>query len=157
MEEAPSAASDGAGGAGAAPPPQTTAPASWRLTLPWLGITWGGLVDGRGHRKGQMRVLGSPSALRTKKPRTGRPPGGQGVREPEKKCKSPLIHIPEGTETGLWAPRPSGVALVTSSYYVWPCPLVFGHWPVDHQVMDQHALSGLVFANMRQDMCSRRG
>jgi hypothetical protein len=36
-----------------------------------LGTTWGGLVGGRGHRKGQLRVLGSPSALRTKKPRTG--------------------------------------------------------------------------------------
>jgi hypothetical protein len=45
------------GGAGAAPPPKTTAPASWRLTLPWLGITWGGLVGDRGHRKGQLRVL----------------------------------------------------------------------------------------------------
>jgi hypothetical protein len=26
-----------------------------------LGITWGGLVGDRGHRKGQLRVLGSPS------------------------------------------------------------------------------------------------
>jgi hypothetical protein len=46
-----------------------------------LGITWGGLVGDRGHRKGQLRVLGSPSALRTtKEPRTGTggPPGGRG-------------------------------------------------------------------------------
>jgi hypothetical protein len=28
-----------------------------------LGITWAGLVSGRGHRKDQFRVLGSPSAL----------------------------------------------------------------------------------------------
>jgi hypothetical protein len=28
-----------------------------------LGITGGGLVGDRGHRKGQLRVLGSPSAL----------------------------------------------------------------------------------------------
>jgi hypothetical protein len=34
-----------------------------------LGITWGGVVGGRGHRKGQLRVLGRPSALRTKKDR----------------------------------------------------------------------------------------
>jgi hypothetical protein len=38
--------------------------------LPCLGITWGGVVGGRDHRKaGQLRVLGSPPALRTKKPR----------------------------------------------------------------------------------------
>jgi hypothetical protein len=48
-----------------------------------LGITWGGLVGGRGHRKGQLRVLGSPSARRTKEPRTGGPPGGRGVRGPD--------------------------------------------------------------------------
>jgi hypothetical protein len=41
-----------------------------------LGITWGGLVGGRGHRKGQLRVLGRPSARHTKEPRTGGPPGG---------------------------------------------------------------------------------
>jgi hypothetical protein len=74
----------GAGaGAGAAPPPKTTAPASWRITLLALGITWGGLVGGRGHRKGQLCVLGSPSALRTREPRTGGPPGGRGVRGPD--------------------------------------------------------------------------
>jgi hypothetical protein len=32
------------------------------------GITWGGLVGDRGHRKGQLRVLGSPSARHTKEP-----------------------------------------------------------------------------------------
>jgi hypothetical protein len=75
------------GGASAAPPPKTTAPASWRLALPWVSrITWGGLVGDMGHRKGQLlRVLGSsPSASafraphhhhgRTKGPRTGGPP-----------------------------------------------------------------------------------
>jgi hypothetical protein len=36
MEEAPSATSGGAGGADAAPPPKTTDPASWRLTLLWV-------------------------------------------------------------------------------------------------------------------------
>jgi hypothetical protein len=66
MEEAqkrPLPTTEASGGAGAAPPPKTTAPASWRLTLPWityLGITWDGLVGGwvrgRGHREGQLRV-----------------------------------------------------------------------------------------------------
>jgi hypothetical protein len=48
-----------------------------------LGITWGGLVSGRGHRKDQFRVLGSHSALRTNIPRKGGPPGGRGVRGPD--------------------------------------------------------------------------
>jgi hypothetical protein len=50
----------------------------WRLTLPRVPPAgcWGGLVGDRGHRKGQLRVLGSPSARRTKGPRTGGPPGG---------------------------------------------------------------------------------
>jgi hypothetical protein len=43
-----------------------------------LGITWGGLAGDRGHRKGQLRVLGSPSARHTKEPRTGGAPGGAG-------------------------------------------------------------------------------
>jgi hypothetical protein len=51
-----------------------------------LGITWGGLVGDRGHRKGQLRVLGSPSALHTKEPRTGGPPG---VRGPDFLAKVP--------------------------------------------------------------------
>jgi hypothetical protein len=38
------------------------------------GASW--WVGGRGHRKGQLRVLGSPSALRTKEPRTRGAPGG---------------------------------------------------------------------------------
>jgi hypothetical protein len=53
-----------------------------------LGITCGGLVGGRGYRKGQLRVLGSPSALRTKKPRTGGPTGGQSIaRNPTPKSQ----------------------------------------------------------------------
>jgi hypothetical protein len=47
-----------------------------------LDITaWGGLMGGRGHRKGQLRMLGmhSPSALHTKKPRTG---GHRGAGSP---------------------------------------------------------------------------
>jgi hypothetical protein len=58
-----------------------------------LGITWGGLVGDRGHRKGQLRVLGSPSARHTKEPRTGGPPGGRGVRGPDYFCESPFVHI----------------------------------------------------------------
>jgi hypothetical protein len=52
--------------------------------LPWVSPGWaGGLVGDRGHRKGQLRVLGSSSALRTKEPRTGGAPGGRGVRGPD--------------------------------------------------------------------------
>jgi hypothetical protein len=36
-----------------------------------FGITRSGLVGDRGHRKGQLRVLGSPSVLHPKEPRTG--------------------------------------------------------------------------------------
>jgi hypothetical protein len=66
-----------------------------------LGITWGGLVPpvvgDRGHRKGQLRVLGSPSARHTKEPRTGGPPGGHrgggGSADPIFFCESPFVHI----------------------------------------------------------------
>ena len=45
------------------PPPRHTQLAA-RIAL---GITWGGLVSGRGHRKGQFRALGSRApALHTK-------------------------------------------------------------------------------------------
>jgi hypothetical protein len=66
-----------------------------------LGITWCGLVGDRGHRKGQLRVLGSPSALRTKKPRTGGPPGRGG------ESAGPFFFLRKslGTKTGLRAPR----------------------------------------------------
>jgi hypothetical protein len=42
MEEAQERPLPVSGGAGAAPPPKTTAPASWRLTLPWAspGAGW---------------------------------------------------------------------------------------------------------------------
>jgi hypothetical protein len=57
-----------------------------------LSTTWGGLVggSGRSHRKGQLRVLGSPSTLHTKEPRTGGPPGGRGVRGPDLFLRKPL-------------------------------------------------------------------
>ena len=41
------------------------------------------MTGDRGHWKGQLRVLGSPSALHTKEPRTGGAPGGRGVRGPD--------------------------------------------------------------------------
>jgi hypothetical protein len=61
-----------------------------------------------------------PSALRTKKPRTGggrghRGAGRRGVRGPDFFLRKPLdTYIPEGTETGLWAPRYSDVVLATA-------------------------------------------
>jgi hypothetical protein len=48
-----------------------------------LGITWGGLVSGRGHRKDQFRALGSHSALHANIPRKGGPLGGRGARGPD--------------------------------------------------------------------------
>jgi hypothetical protein len=47
-----------------------------------LDITWSGLVGGKGHRKGQLRVLRSPSARRTKNPGPGGHRGG-GERGPD--------------------------------------------------------------------------
>jgi hypothetical protein len=89
---------------GAAPPTKTTAPVSWRLTLPWVspGAGWW-VTAGRGHRKGQLRVLGSPSALHTKEPRTGWPPGGRGVHGPDFVLRTPLdtylvSYIPGGAK-----------------------------------------------------------
>jgi hypothetical protein len=62
-------------------------------------------VGDRGHRKGQLRVLGSPSARHTstKEPRTGGPPGGRGA-DPIFFAKVPS-YISEGTKTGLQTPR----------------------------------------------------
>jgi hypothetical protein len=49
-------------------------------------------VGDRGHRKGQLRVLGSPSARHTKEPRTGGPPGGGGESaDPIFFCESPFV------------------------------------------------------------------
>jgi hypothetical protein len=73
------------------------------MTLPFaLGIAcWGGLVGDRGHRKGQLRVLGSPSARHaprathhTKAPRTPGPEGHRGGGEsadPIFFCESPFV------------------------------------------------------------------
>jgi hypothetical protein len=48
-----------------------------------FGITWGGLVSGRGHRTDQFRVLGSHAAHHANIPRKGGPLGGRGVRGPD--------------------------------------------------------------------------
>jgi hypothetical protein len=72
-----------------------------------LGITWGGLAGGRGHREGQLRVLGSPSALHTKEPRTGGPPGRRAeVRGPDFFLRKPLgYHL---GRAGGWQGPPEG-------------------------------------------------
>ena len=70
-----------------------------------MGITWGGLVGDRGHRKGQLCVLGSPSARRTKEPRTGGPPGGAGSPRTRFFLAKVPSYISEGTKTGLQTPR----------------------------------------------------
>jgi hypothetical protein len=70
----------------------------------------------RGHRKGQLRVLGSPSARRTiigtEGPRAGWPPGGGGGecvcgRDFVDVAEVPSSYISQGirTKTGLQAPR----------------------------------------------------
>jgi hypothetical protein len=87
-------------GTGAAPPPPHPPTPNHRpgqlVAHIALHITWGGLVGGRGHRKGQLRVLGSPSTLHTKQgTQPGHPggaPGGRGVRGPDCFGESPLIH-----------------------------------------------------------------
>jgi hypothetical protein len=59
-----------------------------------LGVTWGGLVGDRGHRKGQLRVLGSPSARHTEGLWTGGAPRGGGESaDPLVFGESPLVHI----------------------------------------------------------------
>jgi hypothetical protein len=75
----------------------------------------------RGHRKGQLRVLGSPSALRTKEPRAGGPPGRRGVRGSDffvRKSLDTYLGILKPA-CGLWAPRANrtsiGNILATSS------------------------------------------
>jgi hypothetical protein len=118
IEEAqkrPLPASGGAGAApGAAPPPQTHRPGQLAAHIA-LGITWGGLVGGsRGHasmhRKGQLRVLGSPSALHSSTALRGPGPGGhRGGRAGRPRTRFFLrkaldIYLRAlGTETGLWA------------------------------------------------------
>jgi hypothetical protein len=62
-------------------------------------------VGDRGHRKGQLRVLGSPSARHTKEPRTGGPPGGAGNPRTRFFFAKVPSYISEGTKTGLQTPR----------------------------------------------------
>jgi hypothetical protein len=80
-----------------------------------LGITWGGLVGDRGHRKGQLRVLGSPSASarHTKEPRTGGPPGGRGVRGPDFFWRKSLRTYLRVLKPDCRPPGPIGIILAT--------------------------------------------
>ena len=78
-----------------------------------LGITWGGLVGDRGHRKGQLRVLGSPSARHTKEPRTGGPPGGRGVRGPDFFLRKSLRTYLRILKPDCRPPGPIGTILAT--------------------------------------------
>jgi hypothetical protein len=79
------------------PPPNHHRPGQLAAHIA-LGITWGGLVGDRGQGPpaiARARVLGSPSALRTKKPTqdrggTGRA-GARGARTRFLFCESPLI------------------------------------------------------------------
>jgi hypothetical protein len=62
-------------------------------------------VGDRGHREGQLRVLGSPSARHTKEPRTGGPPGGAGSPRTRFFFAKVPSYISEDTKTGLQTPR----------------------------------------------------
>jgi hypothetical protein len=76
-------------------PPPRPAGGSHCLGNHHLGRGAGWWVGDRGHRKGQLCVLGSPSALHTKKPRTGggtHRGGGEQPADPIYFCESPLIH-----------------------------------------------------------------
>jgi hypothetical protein len=67
------------------PPPQNHRPGQLAAHTA-LGISPGAgwwVTGDRGHRKGQLRVLGSPSALRTKGPMAREAPGGRGGRGPD--------------------------------------------------------------------------
>jgi hypothetical protein len=90
IEEAQERPLPASGGAGEAPPPQNHRPGQLAAHIA-LGATWGGLVGCRGRQKGQLRVLGSPSALRTKEPTgPGGNRGGRGVRGPDFFLRKPL-------------------------------------------------------------------
>ena len=67
----------------------------------------------RGHRKGQLRVLGSPSARHTKEPRTGGPPGGRGVRGPDFFLRKSLRTYLRVLKPDCRPPGPIGTILAT--------------------------------------------
>jgi hypothetical protein len=86
-------------------------------------------VGDRGHRKGQLRVLGSPSALHTKEPRTGGSPGGRGVRGPVF-----FLRKPHRTYLGVLKPdcRPPGpIGNILGSSYQWILPAASSQQPAD--------------------------
>jgi hypothetical protein len=91
------------GGAGAAPPPpnhRAPRPAGGSHCLEYH------LGRAGGWQGGQLRVLCSPSSLHTKEPRTGGPPGGRGVREPDSFLRKPLgYHL---GRAGGWQGPPEG-------------------------------------------------
>jgi hypothetical protein len=80
-----------------------------------MGTTWGGLAGDRGHRKGQLRVLGSPSARHTKEPRTGGPPGGRGVRGPDFFSRKSLRTYLRLLKPGSGPPGPIGNILASAA------------------------------------------
>jgi hypothetical protein len=80
-----------------------------------LGITWGGLVGDRGHRKGQFRVLvlGSPGPVRAPHLEGTQDRGATGGAGSPRQAADPIFfwrkplrtsYISEGTKTGLQAP-----------------------------------------------------
>jgi hypothetical protein len=109
--------SGGAGGAAPTPPPPpTTAPASWRLTLPCLGITWGGLVGDRGHR-GRANCACWAALPRTtpRNPCPGGHRGGEGSPRTRFFCESPLIHT-WGYSNRPVGPQPGPIGKIPANY-----------------------------------------
>jgi hypothetical protein len=73
-------------------------------------------VGGSAHRKGQLRVVGSPSELHTKEPRTGGPPGGRRVRGSYFFLRNPLNTYLRALKPVCRPPGPIGTILATNSW-----------------------------------------
>jgi hypothetical protein len=106
-----------------------------------LGITWGGLVSDRGHLKGQLRVLGSPSARHTKEPRTGGAPGGAGSPRTRFFLRKSLGTYLRVLKPDCGPPGPIGniLATTTTRYYTYTMPHATCHMPLECHMHYAHA------------------
>jgi hypothetical protein len=112
IEEAQERPLPASGGAGEPPPPPKKTPprppGGTQGRGGHRGPGAGGWVAGApGSRKGQLRVLGSPSALRTKEPRTGGPPATGGAGIPRTRYFFAKGESPKPLETHLGVLKPA--------------------------------------------------
>jgi hypothetical protein len=98
------------------PPPR---PAGGSHCLGYHLLPGGGLVGGRGHRKGQLRVLGRPSARRTKDQGTQDRGATGGAGSPR-----PLRTYLRVLKPDCMPPGPIGNVLAASGVAVWGMSLV---------------------------------